>query len=556
MTERITEVKNPVSLARTLLDCTSQPLSLRRVPPNLLVGEGATEFAREHDIPVLPHSYLVSPTARHRWQKWKSELDRAEPHRNYSTTERQFRSASQPGNEADTFHADFAPAQISRHAHEQAMQMDIGPSSTPRVVAPLSPPLSDPPDSRFTLPPAHKRSSSAMVMDTMQAESGTSSPDCGYLDPIGPPGMLENVARNPFANSTQKITSPAPLVGTSPPEPALDRKDLSDLQRDGITAKLDERASSSSPRNNIQHSSHSMGPTDGAQDELRFFGDQKVVERMTDSSSSSSTSSSPDDRITDTIGAIAVDRHGRIACAASSGGIGMKHRGRVGPAALVGVGAAVIPADPADPSQTTVASVTSGTGEHMATTMAAATCADRVFWGQRRRQQQRSSSRTQRRESQAASQQESRRPGSGSSVASTGSNSSFASTSSFFSGSDSSSGSHFSSPFESCAPDEAMMSFIRHDFLAHPSVVHSLSPGAIGALCIRKTTQGVEFTYAHNTESFVLASMHAEELQPICTMSRISGKGNTSGNSAGGAPQEARLAQGGRMIRFGGGSRR
>lgn len=91
-----------------------------------------------------------------------------------------------------------------------------------------------------------------------------------------------------------------------------------------------------------------------------------------------------DDNITDTVGAIAVDCLGNIAAGSSSGGIGMKHKGRVGPAALVNVGTAVIPIEVNDPKRTSVASVTSGTGEHMGTTLAANLCASRIYTSTRR----------------------------------------------------------------------------------------------------------------------------------------------------------------------------
>jgi taspase (threonine aspartase 1) len=89
------------------------------------------------------------------------------------------------------------------------------------------------------------------------------------------------------------------------------------------------------------------------------------------------------DTITDTVGAIAIDMWGNIAAGSSSGGIGMKHRGRVGPAALIGIGTHVIPVDPTDPEETTVAAVTSGTGEHIATSFGASTCSSRVYYSQR-----------------------------------------------------------------------------------------------------------------------------------------------------------------------------
>lgn len=57
---------------------TSKPLTLRRVPPNLLCAQGATEFAAEQGMPVLPHDALVSPAAKERWLRWRADLKTAE----------------------------------------------------------------------------------------------------------------------------------------------------------------------------------------------------------------------------------------------------------------------------------------------------------------------------------------------------------------------------------------------------------------------------------------------------------------------------------------------
>jgi len=176
-----------------------------------------------------------------------------------------------------------------------------------------------------------------------------------------------------------------------------------------------------------------------------------------------------EDVVTDTVGAIAIDIYGNIACGASSGGIGMKHRGRIGPAALVGIGAAVIPVDPDDPDRTTVATVTSGTGEHMGTTMAAGVCSDRIY-------------------------QDLRKAAGG--------------------GYD-----------QVATDDEALKGFIERDFMGHPSVKQSHSSGAIGILSVKKTKDGAYLYFGHNTDSFALASMHSDESKPVCTMSRNKGNG-------------------------------
>lgn len=174
------------------------------------------------------------------------------------------------------------------------------------------------------------------------------------------------------------------------------------------------------------------------------------------------------DHITDTVGAIAIDGWGRIACGASSGGIGMKYRGRVGPAALAGVGTAVVPVDPDDSEQVSVATVTSGTGEHMATTMAAMTCAERLYQSVKKEK---------------------------------------------------------GGAYAEVTEDEAIKSMIENEFMGHASVKNSNSAAAIGILSVKKTRTGIQLFYGHNTDSFALASMTSDDDVPRCTMSRNKGNG-------------------------------
>ncbi|KAK9462418.1 nucleophile aminohydrolase [Lipomyces oligophaga] len=68
---------------------------------------------------------------------------------------------------------------------------------------------------------------------------------------------------------------------------------------------------------------------------------------------------STEDTINDTVGAVCVDLHGQVASAASSGGVALKRRGRVGVAAIVGAGFWA----GHDNAGNSVAVCTSGTGE-------------------------------------------------------------------------------------------------------------------------------------------------------------------------------------------------
>ncbi|CAG9562754.1 unnamed protein product [Danaus chrysippus] len=79
----------------------------------------------------------------------------------------------------------------------------------------------------------------------------------------------------------------------------------------------------------------------------------------------------------DTVGAICVDSNGVVASGASSGGVSLKHEGRVGQAASFGSGVwAVMSRDESKPS---IASCTSGCGEHLIRTQLAKNSAESLL---------------------------------------------------------------------------------------------------------------------------------------------------------------------------------
>jgi len=516
------EIKNPVSLARLLLDHTTQTLTLRRVPPNLLVGQGAADFAYEHGMPVVPYDVLISGSARERWLKWHEDLQKAERNRRREDAERYGLSPTPSQSDLEEYYGYQNECESMRKAHTKAMRAGVW-----NEAQPISPPPSDDPirDDRSTSP-ARSSSFTSMQLSATSNTTPDSVHENEYTDPYGPPGLLTDASKNPFANSTQQLRSPLQAHvyssrGGSDGGMMLDEDEecqfvMSDIRDDDHSLVLRPRSleSRSTQRDGSSDSDsdtttiavgeasprkHKVRKDDSSLESAALFpfpSSTREQRRETLRESGSSTHrpsglrlpedqcltdnslTDEDDIIHDTVGAIAIDIYGNIACAASSGGIGMKHRGRIGPAALVGVGAAVHPVEGGDQELTTVATVASGTGEHMSTTQAASKCSERIYNNHRKL------------------------PGGG---------------------------------VTECMEDEAITSFIREDFMDHPSVRHSHSSGAIGVLCVKKTADGTYLYFAHNTDSFALASMHSDEAKPVCTMSRSKGGGV--------------IAQGGRSIR-------
>ncbi|GAB0144909.1 hypothetical protein EsHS_00005362 [Epichloe bromicola] len=476
----VPNIRNPISLAKLILDTSSQPLSLRRVPPNALVGEGARAFAEEHGMVTCANEYLVSKNSRDRFFRWQEDLLRAE---------------------------------------EKFQDLRANSSSLPMPAAcvPCQYDTASAVDNHKGLPQDHTAAILAGTWNEGQPDSpyaGTPTPDAAVTQessffprPRTPASALPSPSKSPKPTTRRSSLGSTGLADnrkglqfsrTKRREGYMDyRKNGQNMSEtsprkalDGVTPTITSsgRDGSPSPKRNSQVRDNSPKPNTYISNSVDLHGIKRPLHseaqpRGTDgpiAKRQEQLDSRDDDIITDTIGAIAIDDHGRIAAGSSSGGIGMKHRGRLGPAALVGIGTAVVPCAEDDDEGITVAAVTSGTGEHMATTMASQRCAERIYQGTRRA------------------------PG--------------------------------GKEMQDDDEDAVMESFIAQDFMCHPGVKGCSSQGAIGVMVVKKSRTGYYLYFAHNTDSFALASMGALEKEPRCTMSRL--------------PDGAKIAKGGRKIRI------
>ncbi|EEH06603.1 asparaginase [Histoplasma capsulatum G186AR] len=429
----VEHIKNPISLARLVLDVSTKPLSLNRVPPNLLVGPGATEFAYENGMPVLHADFLVSGGSRERWLRWKRDLAQVEAEENHEEAPKDAQY-QHPGHTSSTRSRFSSPGR------------GITSRSWWRSTNPTNPPSgSDGPDG-VASPDTVIRPHAHLPDASVRGYEEDMNTGCLDLDLNSAEGVAES------QGATDGSSQPAEL-----------------RKRKRTRLPLESGTSTST---SFGYAGKAIPP--------EHVGDQPQRDPAEESPQHGYIMGS-DDNIIDTVGAIAVDCHGNIAAGSSSGGIGMKHSGRTGPAALVGVGTAVIPVDPKDEARTCVAAVTSGTGEHMATTMASNVCAERIYSSTRK----------------VAGQ-----PG----------------------------------VFETVNEDEALEAVIDVDFMGHPGVKSSHCHAAIGVMTVKVTREGIAFYFAHNTDSFALASMNSNDSEPKCLMSRNGGHN--------------KVAQGGRFIRF------
>jgi taspase (threonine aspartase 1) len=406
-------------------------------------------------MPLARYDSLVSPGALDRWRRWSHDLRIAERKEREADAARYGASPS-PSEPEQNPHRVRATQEQRRKNHTSGLS-----EALVNDAQPATPPASDDREILFQSSSPSRASSSVSIAQF--------DPDVeqGFIDPDGPPGPLAGPLKSASNDSAQNFGETS-VVGKTKSYSNKDgsyEEELEVKSDDGMFDKLSDQENADASHAGSTPSGYPPATSD---DHPSARASSKSRSTQSDQNTPVSPTLTPDS-INDTVGAIAIDIYGNIACGASSGGIGMKHRGRVGPAALVGVGASVIPADPDDPDRTTVATVTSGTGEHMGTTMAASVCSNRIFFSQRRT------------------------PGGGT---------------------------------EQVDEDTALKAFIERDFMNHPSVRNSQSMGAIGMLTVKRTAEGAWLYFGHNTDSFAIASMSSNDTKPSCTMSRSSKSGN------------------------------
>lgn len=302
------------------------------------MGQGATDFAAEVGVPLVHPDLLVSPAAGERYARWKADLNKVNTTNDDSDMEIDNHPLQTPTN----LKGESAGIQVTRNL-EHVPCWNEAQAYSPRLVPSDTSTFAE--KSGTESSQNHFWSSNEASHDGQTSIRSYHAHEDGCFQEGDVP-WLDLQARTAF----RRLAFPR-------------RPGQADNSSEEIQSRLSEtpREPPTTPAEGMSLLSPSM--TDGHAGSMQEVAD--VVSR--------------EDNITDTVGAIAIDCLGNISAGSSSGGIGMKHRGRVGPAALVGIGTAVVPIEPKDETKLCVATVTSGTGEHMATTMAAGSCANRLY---------------------------------------------------------------------------------------------------------------------------------------------------------------------------------
>lgn len=74
----VSDICNPISLARAICDRQSKLLKMDRIPPMVLAGHGASKYAMEINIPMVDEQMLISKKSRKIYDHYRGKLRRYE----------------------------------------------------------------------------------------------------------------------------------------------------------------------------------------------------------------------------------------------------------------------------------------------------------------------------------------------------------------------------------------------------------------------------------------------------------------------------------------------
>ncbi|XP_055597101.1 threonine aspartase 1 [Uranotaenia lowii] len=70
----VSNVKNPISLARQICERQSKLLTFGRIPPMILAGEGASSYAKEIGLQIVPKEQMISSKAAKSYDHYKRNI--------------------------------------------------------------------------------------------------------------------------------------------------------------------------------------------------------------------------------------------------------------------------------------------------------------------------------------------------------------------------------------------------------------------------------------------------------------------------------------------------
>ena len=454
-------MKNPIGLARTILVDATSPAFAHSCPPNLLCGYQAVKYAQRRRLVVVPNTELVSPSAGDRFNRWLAESRRLQESLGVNHESNDVGEVVNPEPEetedddtemtTDDDETVSLTTEGSRPGASDKIEANVSQESARASAAPRS---TRPVQGIFQSPTIPIPEARNAQLDPMVVPDTPVRPSLPTALSVADTPTTRDLAQSALRNPIDGVRR---LLGQ--------RSDYDFVPPRGAVTTLDQQTilnpASSPGQLDGRYDDNAINSQDGAtaQPQTSGLADQSSDSQIpTNPSTSTATpTSTSEDHITDTVGAIAVDRYGNIAAGSSSGGIGMKVPGRIGPAALIGIGTHVMPVTHNDPEAMSVAAVTSGTGEHIASTAAARVCCELLYDTRHH---------------------------------------------------------------DAWHDHDAIKYTVEHKFIRHPAVLHSHTNPSLGVMAVKKSTAGIKLYFAHNTHSFALASFTSIDRRPNLVMSR------------------------------------